>query len=69
MDNREYLGLLNLDEKYLNVLNLYKQSRDLYNRIKVAMGRGTPSFQVSNSSNQEIKVENGTNSSTKIYTC
>jgi hypothetical protein len=69
MNDREYLDLFNLDDESLKVLDLYRQTMDMYSRIKNAMGRKPLTFQVSNSSNQEVKVENGTNSSTKIFTC
>lgn len=69
MNNGEYLDLFNLDDESLKVLDLYRQTKDLYSRIKDAMGRKPLAFLISNSSNQEIKVDNGTNSSTKIFTC
>jgi len=66
MDIKDYIDLFQIDAKLLRLLDLYSQTENIYKRTKVALGQ-TSSFQVTNSNANEIKVNNVTQTSTKIY--
>ena len=68
MINRDnYQELFQLEPELVEIYNIYKRTREVYRRTKVALGR-TPTFSVAFSNTKEVKVNNGTNYSTKIYT-
>ena len=67
MEKKDYIELLQIDPSLLKSLDVYKQTKMLYWRIKNAMGQSA-SIHVTISNTKEIKVHNGTQFSTKIYT-
>lgn len=68
MTNQDnYQELFQLEPELVEIYNIYKRTREVYRRTKVALGR-TPTFSIAFSNAKEVKVSHGTNYSTKIYT-
>ena len=66
MDTKNLLELFQVDDRSIRVLFLYRQTKNLYNRTKAALGQ-ISTIQVTNSNSKEISVNNVTQTSTKIY--
>ncbi len=68
MTNQDiFQGLFELEPEMAEIYNLYRQTREIYNRTLVAIGR-TPTYNITFSNTKEVIISNGTNYSTKIYT-
>ncbi len=68
MKSEDYQELFQPDSNLLEFFDFYKHTKEVYTRTKIALGQ-TPTFGITYSDAKEVKVINGSNSSTKIYTC
>lgn len=62
-----FQGLFELEPELAEIYDLYRETREIYKRTLVALGR-TPTYNVTFSNTKEVIVGNGTDYSTKVYT-
>jgi len=63
----KYSELFQLDPNLLKFFDFYRQIKEIYTQTRIVLGQ-TPTFEITSSSAKKVRVINGTNFSTKIYT-